>query len=149
VVLPTLVPVGVLAAAWPEGHRRLSACVACGMAVSAVMGADVAGRQVTASSRGHVLDYGLGIEASWLLIAGYLIATLGAPLLSPDRLVRWFGTAATVGAAGCAAAWRLAFASTWCGYAAVLSVMLLVWVRRERADAGDEVSEPVSARAAG
>jgi hypothetical protein len=148
VVLPTLVPAGVLISAWPEGHRRLSVCLGCGMAVSAVMGADVAGRQVTASAQGHVLDYGLGIQASWVLIAGYLVATLAAPLLSPDRFVRWFGTAATVGAAGCAAAWRLAFASTWCAYAAVLSVILLVWVLRERADSGDGVSGRVSAHAA-
>ena len=105
-----------------------------GMAVTAVFAADVADRQVTATARGHVLDYGLGINAGWLLIGGYLLSTLGAPLLSPDRYVRWFGIAALIGAAGCAAAWRLAFASTWCAYAAVLSVMLLVWVRRPEPD---------------
>jgi hypothetical protein len=69
----------------------------------------------------------------WLLIGGYLAATLGAPLLSPDAFVRWFGVAAFAGAVGCAAAWRFAFSSTWCAYAAVLSVILLVWVRRRPA----------------
>ena len=136
VVLPAFVPLGVLVSAWPGGvgRWRLAGCLVVGMAVSAVFGADVAGRAVTARAEGHVLNYGLGYGlgsgAGWLLIGGYLLATLGAPLLSPDRFVRWFGIAAFVGAAGCAAAWRLEFASTWCAYAAVLSVMLLVWVRR-------------------
>jgi membrane protein implicated in regulation of membrane protease activity len=100
------------------------------MLVSAVLGADVAGYGVTATARGHVLDYGVGDSIGWWLIGGYLVATLGAPLLSPDRFVRWFGVAALVGAVACAAAWIFAFASTWCAYAAVLSVILLIWVRR-------------------
>ena len=132
VVLPALVPLGVLVSAWPRGvgRWRVTGCLAVGLVVSALFGADVAGHQVTARADGHVLDYGLGEGVGLLLIGGYLLATLGAPLLSPDRFVRWFGIAALVGAAGCAAAWRLEFASTWCAYAAVLSVMLLVWVRR-------------------
>jgi hypothetical protein len=134
VVLPTLVPLGVLVSAWARASAvvrgRLTACLLAGTGVSAALGADVAAHQVTATADGHVLNYGLGISAGWLLIGGYVLSTLGAPLLSPDRLVRWFGAAAAIGAAGCAAAWRLAFASTWCAYAAVLSVMLLYWVRR-------------------
>jgi hypothetical protein len=42
--------------------------------------------------------------------------------------------AAFVGAVGCTVAWRVEFASTWCAYAAVLSVILLVWVRRPDAE---------------
>lgn len=137
VVLPTLVPLGVLVSAWPSGRgrRRLAGCLAVGAAVSVFLGADVAGSGVSASAHGHVLDYGLGAGIGWVLIVGYLVATLGAPLLSPDRFVRWFGVLAFAGAVGCAAAWRYAFASTWCAYAAVLSVMLLVWVRRGPAGA--------------
>jgi len=136
VVLPTLVPLGVLVSAWPRGvgRWRLSACLVVGAVTSAVLGADVAGHGVTATAHGHVLDYGLGFSAGWLLVVGYLLSTLGAPLLSPDRFLRWFGAAAAVGAAGSAAAWRFAFPSTWCAYAAVLSVILLVWVRRRGPD---------------
>ena len=154
VVLPTFVPLGVLVSAWAHGvgRWRLAVCLVVGMAVSAVMGADVASRQVTAQADGHVLNYGLGITAGWLLIGGYLVSTLGAPLLSPDRFVRWFGLAAMVGAAGCAAAWRLEFASTWCAYAAVLSVLLAVWVRRPEPDGAGpggpaERSRPAGAHA--
>jgi hypothetical protein len=95
----------------------------------------VVARGVSVAEDGHVLAYGLGIGggvlgAAGLLVTGYLVACLGAPLLSPDGFVRGFGVAAAVGAAGCVAAWRLAFASTWCAFAALLSVLLLVWVRR-------------------
>lgn len=136
VVLPTLVPLGVLVSAWPRavGRWRLAACLAVGVVVSAVLGLDMADNGVTASAHGHVLDYELGIGAGWWMIGGYLVATLASPLLSPDRFVRWFGLAAFIGAVGCAAAWRFAFASTWCAYAAVLSVILLAWVRRRDAD---------------
>lgn len=142
VVLPTLVPLGVLVSAWSggRGRWRLSAMLAVGAVVSAVLGADVAGSGVTASAHGHVLDYELGTGVGWVVVGGYLVATLGAPLLSPDGYVRWFGVAAFVGAAGCAAAWLVAFASTWCAYAAVLSVMLVVWVRRPVAGTADSAT---------
>jgi hypothetical protein len=130
VVLPTLVPLGVLVAGWPRARLRLAACLAVGAVVSTLLGADLAWHGASAAARGHVLDYGLGVQVGWVLIGGYLLATLGAPLLSPDVFVRWFGVAAFVGAVGCTAAWRFAFASTWCAYAAVLSVILLAWVRR-------------------
>ena len=134
VVLPSLVPAGVWVAVRPSGaaRRRLAVCLGFGVVVSVVMLVRVVVSGVTASAHGHVLEYGLGVAsgAGYVLIAGYLVAALGAPLLSGDRFLWWFGVLATAGAVGCAAAWRLAFASTWCGYAAVLSVWLLAWVRR-------------------
>lgn len=138
VVLPVLVPAGVVAADWPRGRWRLGACLLGGVLVSASTAVDIAVRGVTASARGHVLEYGIGVSqgAGLLLVAGYLVATLLAPLLSADRFLRWFGMVAAAGALGCGLAWRLAFASTWCAFAAVVSVLLLVWVRRDRAGAG-------------
>jgi hypothetical protein len=135
VLLPTLVPAGVLAADWPRCRGRLAVCLGLGVAVSVLMAVQIGVRGVTASAHGHVLEYGISLATGtgYLLIGGYLVATLLAPLLSADRFLRWFGVAAVVGAGACALAWRLAFASTWCAYAAVLSLMLLVWVRRDRA----------------
>jgi hypothetical protein len=153
VVLPTLVPAGVLAADWPRHRGRLGVCLGIGLVVSALMAVRIEMYGVTASARGHVLDYGIGIPVGFglVLVGGYLVATLVAPLLSADVFLRWFGVAAAVGALGCALAWRLAFASTWCAYAAVLSVLLCVWVRRDRAadDAGCEPAEREAARAVG
>jgi hypothetical protein len=148
VVLPTLMPVGVLVADWPRRRGRLAVCLGFGLAVTVLMAVQVGVRGVTASAHGHVLEYGIGLStgAGYVLIGGYLVATLVAPLLSADRFLRWFGVAAAVGAAACALAWRLAFASTWCAYAAVLSLMLLVWVRRDRAAGHGASVERAAAR---
>ena len=131
VVVPTLVPVGVAVAAWPGARVRLGVCAVVGVVVSCGLGWVIAARGVSVVDGGHVVEYVVrvgGAQGWW--VAGYLMACLGAPLLSPDRFLRWFGVVAAAGALGCVAAWRLAFASTWCGFAAVLSVWLLVWVRR-------------------
>jgi hypothetical protein len=66
-------------------------------------------------------------------------AALGAPLPSPDVFVRWFGVAAFAGAVGCAVAWLVTLASTWCADVAVLSVMLVL-ARRSAAGAVDAVA---------
>jgi hypothetical protein len=134
VVLPVLVPAGVWAAVRPRGgvRWRLAVCLGCGVLVSVVMSVRILVWGVTASARGHVLEYGVGVASGvgFVLVGAYMVAALGAPLLSGDRFLWWFGVLASAGAGVCAAAWRLAFASTWCGYAAVLSLWLLVWVRR-------------------
>jgi hypothetical protein len=148
VALPTLVAAGVLVADWPRRRGRLAVCLGFGLVVSVLMAVQIGVRGVSASAHGHVLEYGIGLATGtgYVMIGGYLVATLVAPLLSADRFVRWFGVAAAVGAAGCALAWRLAFASTWCAYAAVLSLMLLVWVRRDRAGGDGAAVERAAAR---
>ncbi|MFD0341056.1 DUF6629 family protein [Streptomyces sp. NPDC127117] len=41
-------------------------------------------------------------------------------------MLRWLGVPAAVGAVVCVALWRLESVSTWCAFAAVCSVILLV-----------------------
>jgi hypothetical protein len=82
---------------------------------------------------GYVVDLS---HAEWL-IAGYLLATVGALLLSGDRGLLLLGALVAVGALICWALWELEFVSTWCAFAAVCSVALWWWVRgRPRAGAG-------------
>ncbi|MCX4695215.1 DUF6629 family protein [Streptomyces sp. NBC_01408] len=75
---------------------------------------------------------GAGVDVPYLplVLAGYLGATLGALLLAGDRRLRLLGAVLAAGAVACAALWRLEFASTWCGLAAVTSLLVLGWVRR-------------------
>ncbi len=91
----------------------------------------VARHPVTAEEHGHMLSYAVGIPYAPLLLAGYLVATIGSPLLSGDRTLRLLGVLTGVGALLSALLWRLAFASTWCALAALVSVVLLEWVRRD------------------
>ncbi|MCX4539687.1 DUF6629 family protein [Streptomyces sp. NBC_01565] len=129
-VLPVWVPLGVLLAAAPEARRVLWGPAAAGLAAAAVLAYCLATRPVTAGIRGHTLGYGVSVPYVPLVLAGYLFATLGALLLAGDRRLRLLGAVLAAGALVCAALWRLEFASTWCAFAAVASVLVLGWVRR-------------------
>lgn len=136
IALPLLalwVPLGVWCAAPPHARRWLVLPLAAGAATSAALGYALAVRPVTAQIRGHTLGYVLDLPRPGLLVAGYLLATVGSLLLSGDRWLRWLGVLAAAGAAVCAALWRLEFISTWCAFAAVCSVVLLGWSGRRPA----------------
>jgi hypothetical protein len=147
-LLPAYVPLAVLSAAWPQRapRRRVLPLCAVGLATSGVLAYAMATGPVHAVAAGHVLSYNLPIPADNLAIAGYLLATLGTPLISGDRALRLFGLTAALGAAVCATVWQLAFASTWCAFAALTSLTLLRWTRRGNTPAGtDSQPSPASA----
>ncbi|MFE3788132.1 DUF6629 family protein [Streptomyces goshikiensis] len=129
-VLPVWVAFGVLLAAGPGARRVLWGPAAAGLATAAVLAYCLATRPVDAEVRGHTIGYGVAVPYAPLVLAGYLFATLGALLLSGDRGLRLLGAVLAAGAVVCAALWRLEFASTWCAFAAVASVLVLGRVRR-------------------
>ncbi|MGA5821645.1 DUF6629 family protein [Kitasatospora sp. NPDC094028] len=133
-LLPVLVPAGVWCAATEPGHpagparrRVLAALALLGAVVAVPLAAAVAVHPVTATVHGHTLGYGIGVPHPTVLLAGYLLATIGSFLLSGDRSLRLLGLLTGVGAAGCAVLWHLAFISTWCALAAAASLLLLRW----------------------
>ncbi|MCX5138386.1 DUF6629 family protein [Streptomyces sp. NBC_00338] len=133
IALPLLalwVPLGVMCAAPAHARRRLAVPLAAGAATSAALAYSLATRPVTAEIRGHTLGYVLDLPRPGLLVAGYLLATVGSLLLSGDRILTWLGVLVAGGAAVCAALWRLEFISTWCAFAAVCSLVLLGWSGR-------------------
>ncbi|MFD7030782.1 DUF6629 family protein [Streptomyces sp. NPDC059917] len=143
IALPLLaawVPLGVLLAAGPAAapgvRRRLLVPTAVGLLTSGFLAYCLATRPVTAELRGHVVGYGVSVPYLPLALAGYLFATLGPLLLAGDRLLRVLGVVMAAGAAFCALVWRLEFASTWCAFAAVASVLVLGWVRRDAGGRG-------------
>ncbi|MFJ4715916.1 DUF6629 family protein [Streptomyces sp. NPDC088785] len=128
-LLPLWVPVGVCCAAPRGARRRLALPLASGVVTSAVLAHLLATSTVTAEVRGHTMGYAIGLpHAPWLL-AGYLLATIGALLLSGEPGLVLLGVLAGAGAALCAALWRWEFISTWCACAAVCSVVLYGWLR--------------------
>ncbi|MFF4851514.1 DUF6629 family protein [Streptomyces sp. NPDC001194] len=128
--LPVWVPLGVLLAADPAVRRRLAGPAAVGLTTAAVLAYRISTRPAVAGIRGHTLGYGVNVPWMPLVLAGYLFATLGALLLSGDRRLRLLGAVLGAGALACSALWRLEFASTWCAFAAVASLLVLGWVRR-------------------
>ncbi|MFJ8624714.1 DUF6629 family protein [Kitasatospora sp. NPDC093550] len=126
-LLPVLVPAAVWCATTGPRRRALAGFTLFGVAVAVPLAAAVASRPVTAAPHGHTLGYAVGIPHPALLLAGYLLATVGSLLASGDRLLRRLGFVTGVGALGCALLWRLAFVSTWCALAALASLLLLHW----------------------
>ncbi|UQX04324.1 hypothetical protein M4D82_30315 [Streptomyces sp. RerS4] len=129
-VLAVWVPFAVPAAATPEVRRRLWGPAAAGLATAGILAYCLATRPVTAEIRGRVIGYVVDVPYAPPVQAGYLCATLGALLLAGDRTLRLLGGVLAVGALLCAVLWRLEFASTWCAFAAVASLLVLGSVRR-------------------
>ncbi|MFE5512526.1 DUF6629 family protein [Streptomyces sp. NPDC056529] len=127
-LLPLWLSVGVLTAARPADRPRLLVPLAAGLATAGVLAHRLATGPVTAEIRGRTLGYVVDLPHAPLLLAGYLLATVGALLLARDRLLRLLGLLTGAGAVVCALLWTTEFVSTWCALAAVASLLLLVWV---------------------
>ncbi|MFD5030379.1 DUF6629 family protein [Streptomyces sp. NPDC058220] len=134
-VLAVWVPFGVLLAAPPRARRRLVVPAVAGLVTAAALAYCLATGTVTADVRGHTVGYALDLPDAPLIVplivAGYLLATIGSLLLGGDPPVRLLGVVVAAGALLCAALWRLEFVSTWCALAAVASVLMLARVRRQ------------------
>lgn len=137
IALPLLavwVPLGVLLAS-PAGARgRLVAPALIGLGVAGALALRLATGTVTAEVRSRTVAYAVDLPYAPLLVAGYLLATVGALLLTADRRLRLLGLVVAAGAVICSVLWRTAFVSTWCAVAAVASVLLLGWAVRDRVD---------------
>ncbi|MGW2051439.1 DUF6629 family protein [Streptomyces sp. NPDC001858] len=129
-LLAVWVPAAVWCVAPPHARRRLTLLLAVGVATAAALAYGIAAGPVTAEIRGRTMGYTLDLPHPELLVAGYLLATVGSLLLSGDRGLVALGAVVGVGAAVCFTLWRLEFVSTWCAFAALWSVLLLGWIRR-------------------
>ncbi len=123
VVLPGFVPLALLRA--ERQHRQAQwGCAIVGLAVTGVMIYAVTGG-AHASNHGHVMDYGADIPFTPVVVLGYLIATIVPFLISPEPTMRELGIGLAVGAALAAGINEVAFSSIWCGFAAVVSVLVI------------------------
>jgi hypothetical protein len=107
--------------------------VAAGLATCAVLAYAVASGPVMAQPVGHTMRYSVHhIPQENLVVAAYLVATVGALLVSDQPELRLLGLVTGVGALVCFVLWKDRFVSTWCALAAVASLLLLYWLRRPR-----------------
>ena len=124
---PMLIPLAVLLVE-PAGRRRM-----------AIAGATVAGWATGLILLYSIMTYDLHPEIARNSIAYhfyapgpewglwvYLGATCGACLVSSQSFVRWFGALMLAGAAVSYMLYVHTFISTWCFFAALLSMMILV-----------------------
>jgi hypothetical protein len=131
-VLPTLLPLAVLLLE-PRGARaRVAPFVALGLVVSAYLGRAVLDGPVTARVHDHAIAYGVGVGNDVLWTGLYVVAVIGPSVLSGYPSIVAFGALNLVGLVVVAVLLTEVFASVWCVYAALVSVLVLVHMRRRR-----------------
>lgn len=136
VVWPVWIPVAVLAIEAHAQRRRIQAGLALlGAALAVWFLAVFLLLPVEAVAQdGHIV-YWFPNAFRGLAAAVYLLATCGSLLVSSHPWVRAFGWTTLAGAAVAYALAAASFASVWCYVAALLSVLVLVHMRRRRTEA--------------
>lgn len=131
-VLPLLLPLAILMLE-PRGARlRVAPFAVLGAVVSAYLAFVVLAKPVGVTRCPHVLEYQTASRDSYLWAVLYILAVIGPALMSGYRSIVVFGLANLVGLVLVAVLYLQAFASLWCIYAAVLSVLVLVHMVRRR-----------------
>lgn len=123
--LPTYVPVAVLLVETGRRRQAVLPFLALGLAVSAYMAWHIAANGVRVSVHPHAIVYHVGLGEPELWTGLYIVAVMGACLVSRYRTVVAFGVVNLVGLSLVAWIYQEAFASLWCVYAAVSSVLIL------------------------
>ncbi|OBG66233.1 DUF6629 family protein [Mycobacterium sp. E3339] len=131
-VLPLLLPLAILMLE-PRGARlRVAPFALLGAVVSAYLAFVVLAKPVGVTRCPHVLEYQTASRDSYLWAVLYILAVIGPALMSGYRSIVVFGLANLVGLVLVAVLYLQAFASLWCIYAAVMSVLVLVHMVRRR-----------------
>jgi uncharacterized protein DUF6629 len=130
VVLPVYVPTAVWAVE-PPGRRRLIILpfIGLGVVVSGVLLDAMVRGPVTAALGHYHLSYGIGLHSGTLVVAAYVVATCGSLLFSGYRDIAIFGIVNLVAVALLARLEIDGFASLWCGWAAITSGAIAVYLR--------------------
>lgn len=133
IVLPLLVPVGVRAIEPVPWRRRalfvpLAAGVAVGVWMAYVLAVDDLGAYVGRSALVYETDYRIGPVAGSL----YVLATLGAVLLTSRRRLLLLGIVNLIGFVVAFAIRYESVTSVWCLYAALTSAIVLLHLRARR-----------------
>ncbi len=134
-ILPLLIPFAVTLME-PAGWRRtaVTGLTVLGAALGGWILCAVVAWPSGAIVQQHSIRY-INEGTGGLLISGlYILTTCGALLLSSHRVVRWFGVLNVAGLTVVMLVKGYAFASVWCFYAAVLSVMLYWQFSRKNID---------------
>lgn len=130
VVLPLLMPIGVLAVEPdPLRRRAVARFAAVGAVVSALYLEALLDGTVTAVVDGNRIAYQTGLGHGGIVAGLYMVATVGALLASSHRRIVAFGKANLLALPVLSLAYTEALASLWCWWAAVTSVIIAAHLR--------------------
>lgn len=135
-ILPTLVPTAVLLLEPRRARLRVLPFVLLGVIVSVALLVAMLRDPVSVVEHSHALEYRTGVNYGLLWAVLYVVAVIGPALMSGYRSIVVFGVANLVGLVTVAVFYTQAFASLWCIYAAMTSVLVVVhlYLRRRLPD---------------
>lgn len=130
VILPILVPVAIRAIEPTPSRRALIVpFIVIGTVVAATLLRSMLTEPVSADLETRHIAYDIGVPYGGFIVAAYVIATCGPLLLSGYRYIVIFGAINLPVIALLAISARSGFASLWCAWAAVTSVMIAAHLR--------------------
>jgi hypothetical protein len=131
VLLPVFVPIAVFFLE-PQAKRRkvMAPFVVLGLAVAGILLAAMVRGPVNVKLRPYHLAYSLHLSHGGIVVGAYVVAICGAWLLSSIRPVAIYGILNLLAVIVIAKLTVDGFASVWCGYAAVTSGAIAIYMRR-------------------
>ncbi|MDE8650160.1 DUF6629 family protein [Novosphingobium album (ex Liu et al. 2023)] len=124
-ILPLLMPLAVLLLEPPGWRRRaITALTVLGMLVCGWMIYGLIFFESTCFVEQHSIAYRNPVTGNFGVSLLYILATCGALVLSSHRVVRWYGVLNVIGLTIAQIVKEYAFASVWCFYAAILSIVI-------------------------
>lgn len=134
-ILPFLMPLAVLMMEPPGRRRRaIMALTILGALVCAWMIYGLIFFESTCLVEQHSIAYRNPLTGDFRVSLLYILATCGALVLSTHRVVRWYGMLNVIGLTIVQIVKEFAFASVWCFYAAILSVVIYWQFSRRNID---------------
>ncbi len=131
-LLPIYLPLALLMLE-PRGFRlRVVPFVALGSVVSVYLAYVVLANPVEIIRHPYGLEYATVVQHPVVWAVLYIVAVIGPPLLSGYRSIFAFGVLNLVGLLLVAVFYAQEFASLWCIFAAVSSILILVHMIRRR-----------------
>lgn len=142
-VLPLLMPLAVLLMEPPGRRRNAIAALTCvGAAVCAWMIYGLLFFESHCYIEQNSIAYRNSLTGNFAVSLLYILAICGALLLSSHHVVRCYGVLNVIGLTITQIVKEAAFASVWCFYAAVLSIMIY----RQFRDGAIDVATPIGSR---
>jgi uncharacterized protein DUF6629 len=131
IALPVLVPLAFLLAEPERARRRwLVPFLALGAVVAVRLGSVIAAHPAGARAQDHLITYSTDVHFGYVTATAYVVAACGPPLLSSRPGLRLFGAANLAGLAVATVVRYGAVTSVWCLYAAFVSGLILLHLRR-------------------
>jgi hypothetical protein len=129
--VPFFVPYAFLRADLVKWRSVAVGCLALGTVAGGLGLWGLARMPVGACIVGHHIDYSGHVPAGTIQFCIYLVATMLPALVGRSQLLRLFGGLNVLAVAGLIWLQEDAVTSLWCVWAAITSVVIDVWVRRQ------------------